>query len=255
MRARTFLLAAVLALGPGCSSNGNGGDPGQPDAATTPNGNPEQCNGLDDNADGRVDEGCSCTLGSVQVCWPFSPDQRGRGICRDGQQHCYGNVEFTSWGPCEGYTAPTGEITGNGIDENCDGLDTGDECVPQASGEHCEGGVDEDCDGLIDCADPDCAWVPGCDQNPNQNCECIPGQYRWCDSPVQCMWGRQQCLPDGSWGTCVETDQRPPGCDGYYYDPWCCVAAGGCCQDPWQDQDIGECSQQIVCTDNPPPTT
>jgi hypothetical protein len=84
--------------------------------------------------------------------------------------------------------------------------------------------------------------LPGC----TGQC-CDPGQYRYCDTPTYCSWGRQQCRPDGRWGTCEETT-RPPSCTGYYYDTDCCVRLGFCCQNFWHwdpslpiDASVGSC--------------
>jgi len=62
--------------------------------------------------------------------------------------------------------------------------------------------------------------------------ECVAGQQRWCDDAIYCSWGKQTCLPDGSWGPCIEptvtrtglTD-RPAtecGCRYFYFNDDCC---------------------------------
>ncbi|MBI4512237.1 MAG: hypothetical protein HY698_21570 [Deltaproteobacteria bacterium] len=285
---KIFFAILVTAIAAGCTGS-NSSDPldGTPDSGVLPPKPPEPppqkkelCNGLDDDSDGAVDETCTCASGKTQSCWPLEPAQRGKGICRDGQQLCSGDEEFASWGPCEGFVGPKEDVPGNGVDENCDGKD-GADCQPQASGERCQGGRDEDCDGLIDCKDPDCAdyggcqckayeavctggldedcdglidckdsdcsWMPVC--NPtDKECKCKPGAVRFCDSPVQCLWGTQECMPDMRWGACLETNERPGPCNSYYYNPWCCVSAGACCEDPWTHANIGNCTNQVECT-------
>ena len=73
--------------------------------------------------------------------------------------------------------------------------------------------------------------------------ECIPGVERWCDTPIACAWGKQQCAPDGRWGACREVTERPAGCGGFFYDRDCCVDAGGCCQNfPIDDTSVGMCT-------------
>ena len=91
-------------------------------------------------------------------------------------------------------------------------------------------------------------------------CTCYPGAVRWCDSPVSCNWGKQQCMPDGTWGACSETSDRPANC-GFdppfnfpdpSYNEECCVQAGQCCQDfegPDPTKSKGKCDQ-IACTGN-----
>jgi hypothetical protein len=143
------MTSAILALAFGCSASSSGGDtPGNTGAggSTTPTGtggtapiiggsggmesgggsasNPgEPCNGLDDDGDGQVDEGCTCTPGTTQTCFPYASDKDGVGICTRGTQTCGASGEFGQWGPCDGATGPFSEVCGNGIDEDCDGSD------------------------------------------------------------------------------------------------------------------------------------
>src|SRR6185295_18282888 len=93
----------------------------------------------------------------------------------------------------------------------------------------CGDGRDNDCDGHVDCDDSDC----------------VPGSHRWCDDPMYCHWGRQDCDASGRWGTCTETTDRPPGCTGSsaLYNTACCVMAGECCQDyPASFGSTGNCA-------------
>ncbi len=76
----------------------------------------EQCNQIDDNCDGRVDEGCICKNGARQPCYGGSPANRRKGICKDGIQYCKNN----RWGPCIGYVKPKTEVCDK-KDDNCDG--------------------------------------------------------------------------------------------------------------------------------------
>src|SRR5262249_11766921 len=69
-------------------------------------------NGIDDNCNGRVDEGCPCTPGAVQTCFAGKPVQRHVGACTDGQQVCAGTPG--AWGTCDNGIGPTAET--------CDGL-------------------------------------------------------------------------------------------------------------------------------------
>lgn len=86
-------------------------------------------NGLDDNCNGQVDEGCPCAPGEMRSCFPGAADRRGIGVCRDGMMRC---TELGAWvgNECTGATPAR--------DETCDGRD-----------EDCDGSID---DGLMGCA-------------------------------------------------------------------------------------------------------
>lgn len=89
------------------------------------------------------------------------------------------------------------------------------------------------------------------------DCLCVAGAWRYCDTPTYCRWGIQHCAPSGlRWGACVETSP-PVECNGEsWYSPeaeTCCVEQGFCCQDMWDlDMDgdtwesLGDCTD-IVC--------
>ncbi len=110
-----------------------------PNAGCSPNQtDPEICgNGLDDNCDGRIDEGCPCTPGAVQPCFQGPPGKRNIGGCTDGTQTCIGSAEFGSWDVCVGSIGPS--------PERCDGLDN-----------DCNGCVDDElcCNGGVLCPGP-----------------------------------------------------------------------------------------------------
>ena len=191
------------------------------------------------------------------VCVPHAE------ICNNGKdEDCDGLVDCkdpdcASDPACKPACVPAPENCGDGKDNDCDGkVDCDDSdcanatqcqpaCVPWPDWEVCNDGKDNDCDGKTDCDDPDCAGSVWCTCTES----CTPGSWRWCDEAQYCHWGAQICGPDSQWGSCYETNERPPGCgDWLLYDRDCCVGAGQCCQD-WPDYDsVGICAPiNVTC--------
>lgn len=156
-------------------------DAGGADSAARPDGaeavdgrtNPREIcnNGLDDDANGTIDDGCACEPGTSQMCYPRARAEVGRGACRFGTQGCEGEGEFGRWTECVGAIVPTDEICGDGIDQDCSG-------TPD--------------DGLR------CACRPG-DTRP-----CYTGPMGTAGVGI-CRAGAETCTPDGrDWGTCLD---------------------------------------------------
>lgn len=254
----------------GTGGSPDSGVPGDPGTGTPPTD--ERCDGMDNDRDGEVDETCACEVGTTQPCFGGDPANRGGSGCVDGTQTCVDDGEFAGWGACEGFRDCTPDACEpethfeagtwlprckDGDDNDCDGLvDCSDpECVvPGLVEDVCDDGFDDDCDGLVDCDDPDCTAAAVCGTGDgggggggggDGGCdgECIPGVERWCDTPIACAWGKQECAPDGRWGACREVLERPSGCGGFFYDRECCIDAGACCQNfPFDDSSVGSCA-------------
>ncbi len=91
---------------------------------------PESCNSLDDNCDGRIDEGCTCTLGQTRTCYTGPAGTGGVGACRNGMQSCVSVMQVLQWGSCTGSVVPTAERC-DAIDNDCNGrADEGCLCGP-----------------------------------------------------------------------------------------------------------------------------
>jgi len=214
----------------------------------------ETCNnGLDDNCEGRVDEGCACLPGQMQPCYDGPAERAGRGVCTFGTQRCEGVGEFGTWSACTGSGQPRPVVCGMGMDFNCNGrIDEGCACAPGTTRRCYSGRMGTDgvgacragsqtcrmvgagsewgtCDGEVLPAARDlCDGVDrDCDGNPYTGCACMVGQMRACYtgpagtlSVGACRAGSQVCVasPGGAgsaWGPCAgETLPSADRCDG-----------------------------------------
>lgn len=152
-------------------------------AATYPGGS-ETCNGIDDDCDDSIDEGCPCQPEEVANCG------REEGICRSGIQRCIDGY----WSVCggSGYVGPRKETCDDALDNNCNSMvnencfckegvtqECGSKegictsgtqacynnewgiCMNATTGtdEICDNGLDDDCDGYVDGEDSNCEVV------------------------------------------------------------------------------------------------
>ena len=114
----SFRFASVLFLAPllvvGCAAEGGGDlgdmpyDPEPDDGGDFPPADSgDSCgDGIDGDADGRVDEGCMCGAGETQRCFLGDPAQAGVGACVWGEQGCVVGMEFGTWDRCAGFGRP-----------------------------------------------------------------------------------------------------------------------------------------------------
>ncbi len=170
----------------------------------------------DDDCDGVVNNGCTCTTGQERACYGGPAGTAGVGLCTAGVQNCTSGA----WGACIGEQRPQAEICGNGVDEDCNGL------APPC---------------------PECT--------AGQTRSCYPGgagDVR--DRPdTQCKSGTQSCAAD-HWGPCVgavlpssfeSCDAIDNDCDGLVDDSAVCPAAFVC--------EHGVCVPDACGVELPPP--
>jgi hypothetical protein len=260
-----------------------GGNDGMSEPPPKPKG-PEICgNGLDDDGNGLVDEGCLCAPGTTQPCFPDSMHLDGIGTCKAGVQTCTGTNEFGYWGACVGAVTPAPELC-DGLDNDCNGrVDDGCLCNPgdmracyggptgtanvgtcREGSQVCvsgPGGVGSSWGACDHEVRPDVEICDGLDNDCNgtvdDGCACQAGQTRACyggapgtEGVGGCIGGTQRCVlkaagGGSAWGTCDgQMLPQPEVCDGVDND---CdgVVDDGCKCTP---------GAKRTCYDGPPAT-
>ncbi len=187
----------------------------------------EKCDGIDNDCDASVDEGCACSPGSYSVCGTSV------GACEPGTLACSsaGTIATT----CDGASPPKAEACGNNLDDDCDGttdeactcadgqsraceLTTGcgagkqtctqgnwGACAPTALGaETCGNAKDDDCDGSVDEGCP-CSGAASAPCEPRDDCadyarSCELGAWSICEPVPGTESNAAGCAPAGTDG-------------------------------------------------------
>ncbi len=196
----------------------------------------EQCNNLDDNCDGLIDNNVAaraCFTGPASATNGQCPGVNcaARGECRVGAQQCDG---AGTYGACVGSVLPSPEVcdskdndcnaqTDDGllVDADQDGVRACNTCNANASPncdcndndksirpgavELCDN-VDQNCNGRLDDVMPRVCFF-GVNVTPETYSGTCPGPQ--CAPKGVCTAGQQACSAQGAWGDCVQPNGQP----------------------------------------------
>jgi len=115
----------------------------------------EKCDGVDNDCNGKVDDGFDCAKGSTDKCGTDV------GLCDFGTKLCDATCK---WGACLGGVVPATEVCEGTKDEDCDGT------VDNGCG--CTNGLQKDCCGGTKITCTGGTW-PACPTTPVETCNSI----------------------------------------------------------------------------------
>jgi hypothetical protein len=119
---------AVLAVAGGCAAGSQSDEEqsGEDAASAVASGSSASGSSSSTGAGGSGGSGgaLDCSVGDTKPCFEGDPALAGIGACKAGEQACVltqsGEIQTTSWGPCEGTVGPAVEDC-DGVDNDCNG--------------------------------------------------------------------------------------------------------------------------------------
>jgi hypothetical protein len=154
------------------------------------------CDGVDNDCDGTVDEGCACADGDTRPCGSDV------GTCTMGVQLCVAGI----WGACTGETPPTQEVC-DGEDNDCDGQ--ADEDLTVACTSVCGSGQQLCLAGVYGACDAPQPTQEICDDEDNDCDGTVDGPDAYCEVGV-CIDGVCRVPPPDAGGGCDCDLSRAP---------------------------------------------
>ncbi|MBK8996420.1 MAG: hypothetical protein IPM35_11820 [Myxococcales bacterium] len=210
----------------------------------------ETCDGVDNNCNGNVDEGCNCLNGTTQGCYTGAPGTQGVGQCKAGTQTCTNG----NWGACTGQVIPTTE-TCNAKDDNCNG--STDENNPGGGG-GCTTGLPGICSaGSYQCQGGSLQCVQSqqpapsdtCGNNQDDNCNGQVDENCGCAHDVCSTGVKLTSGCDAATGNCVSKVCAVDSfCCNQDWDSLCVMEVRTVCKSLKCSESQGSCSHTLCTT-------